>query len=173
MVTITAWLTRTTRSFFFGTFVFLLELLLERSFPLNPQTPRSSQAGPQAAGQEYDGAKSKQAKKVAAQGQSSAYGVLDAFDDFLKFLDEEFWLIFFAIVYAFSLIFFLLAIVNVRKAPPRSLCRSEEPRRTRPHSPTNTQRSSYAVKKNEHHASTPPSLCGDWVRYIYTTAEKK
>ena len=47
--------------------------------------------------------------------QSSADGLMDVFDDFLKFLDDEFWLIFFAIVYAFSLIFFGLAVLNVRQ----------------------------------------------------------
>lgn len=60
----------------------------------------------------YDGTKSKQAKRAVAKQPD---GLMDAFDDMIKFLDEEFWLIFFAIIYAFSLIFFMLAIVNVRR----------------------------------------------------------
>jgi hypothetical protein len=39
---------------------------------------------------------------------------MDMFDDFVKFMDEEFWLIFFAVIYAFTLIFFMLAVTNVR-----------------------------------------------------------
>jgi len=70
------------------------------------------QAQPQ---EEYDGTKSKQAKRTAAApAQSTSDGVMDMFDDFVKFMDEEFWLIFFAVIYAFTLIFFMLAVTNVR-----------------------------------------------------------
>uniref|UniRef100_A0A7S0SS17 Uncharacterized protein n=1 Tax=Mantoniella antarctica TaxID=81844 RepID=A0A7S0SS17_9CHLO len=68
------------------------------------------QAQPQ---EEYDGTKSKQAKRTAAApAQSTSDGVMDMFDDFVKFMDEEFWLIFFAVIYAFTLIFFMLAVTN-------------------------------------------------------------
>ena len=74
-------------------------------------TPRDRR---QTAGQQYDGTKSKQAKRVAAATGKQEDGILDIFDELLKFLDEEFWLIFFAIIYAFSIIFFSLAVLNVR-----------------------------------------------------------
>lgn len=37
---------------------------------------------------------------------------MSVFDDVMSFIDEEFWLVFFAVIYAFSLIFFVLAVIN-------------------------------------------------------------
>ena len=67
-------------------------------------------------GAAYDGeAKSRKEKKAASRppaGTGDAF--MDMFDELMKFLDEEFWLVFFAIVYAFSIVFFCLALTNVR-----------------------------------------------------------
>ena len=85
-----------------------------RRSSFHPPSPFLHRARRQATSQEYDGTKSKQAKKVeaAAANDGAGDGLLDMFDEILRFLDEEFWLIFFAVIYAFSIIFFTLAIMN-------------------------------------------------------------
>jgi hypothetical protein len=46
---------------------------------------------------------------------------MSALEEFLVFVEEEFWLFFFAIVYAFSLIAFLLAVASKWRGSRRAL----------------------------------------------------